>query len=214
VGRTPVRVAGVIVAVALLAAGCGGGGSFSPTAVNTTIAGSGTSSAVASTTTAASGSSAPAGCAGVTSPSGAAKAPPVTDAAAVRDSMLAIAHCTPIPPGTAFTDTPIDEAWGKAYPNLKSALFASSEPTVSTFSVSSGFLTSRSASGTPHYNDRILGLALKDGAGRCAGGVIVIPAVNGQIASGAPTVFQPVDMAAAPKCSAEGAADVYQPGAV
>jgi hypothetical protein len=179
----------------------------SPSAVNTTVTGNGA-------TTAPAGTASAAGCSAVTSPTGAAKAPPVTDATAVRDTMLAIARCTPIPPGTAYTDTPIEEAWGKAYPNLKSALFASSEPTVSTFSVSGGFLTSRSASGTPHYNDRILGLALKDSAARCAGGVIVIPAVNGKIADGPPTVFQSVDMSGAPKCSAEAAADVYQPGAV
>jgi hypothetical protein len=216
VRRSFVAVAGLVAAVVLVAGGCGGGGStVSPSAVNTTVTGSGTTTVSGNGSTAApAGTVPPAGCTGVTSPTGAAKAPPVADAAAVRDTMLAIARCTPIPPGTAYTDTPIEEAWAKAYPNLKSALFADSEPTVSTFSVSSGFLTSRSASGTPHYNDRILGLALKDSGGRCAGGVIVIPAVNGQIATGAPTVFQPVDMSGAPKCSAESAADVYQPGAV
>ena len=216
--RTCVSVAGLVAAVVLVSGGCGGGGSgssVSPGAVNTTVSVSGATTVTGNGgTTAPAGTASAAGCSAVTSPTGAAKAPPVTDAAAVRDTMLAIARCTPIPPGTAYTDTPIEEAWGKAYPNLKSALFADSEPTVSTFSVSGGFLTSRSASGTPHYNDRILGLALKDSAARCAGGVIVIPAVNGKIADGAPTVFQPVDMSGAPKCSAEAAADVYQPGAV
>jgi hypothetical protein len=200
----------VIAGATVLVTACGGGTSAPSQTANTTLAAPSSTGAVGTSTT---GVASPATCSAPSPPS-AAKAPPVSDAAAVRDTLLAIARCTPIPPGTAFTESPIEEAWSKAYPNLKSALFSSSEPTVMTFSVESGFLTSRSASGTPHYNDRIFSFALKDALGRCAGAVLVIPAVNGKIADGPPTVFQPVDMSATPNCSADSASNSYQPGAI
>ncbi len=138
----------------------------------------------------------------------------MTDAPAVRDLMLAIARCTSIPAGTTYTETPIEVAWGTAWPRLKTTTFSSQAATATAFSLMTGFLTSRSATGTPHYNDRILAFALADQSGRCAGAVMAIPAAGGKLADGPPTVFVAVDMSSASDCSADAAANLYQPGAV
>jgi hypothetical protein len=156
--------------------------------------------------TSSGSTSAPGTTGSTTAPAGGA-IPPVTDASAVRDQLLQIAkgyHYTKV-----TKDTGLVSAWQQAFPNMKVTLFYDQPATADTFSLAQSY-TFPSGASDDHAYDSILGFAVMDQKGACAGGVVVIPEKGpGEASDALPSVFAPVDMSNASKCSAEVAQDTY-----
>jgi hypothetical protein len=139
--------------------------------------------------------------------SGSGDIPPVTDATAVRDQLLRIAkthHYTKF-----MKDIGLVSAWQQAFPNMKVTLFYDQPATPDTFSLAQSYTFPSNATDS-HAYDSILGFAVMDQGGTCAGGAVVIPQKSvGEASDALPSVFVPVDMSKASKCSAEVAQDTY-----
>jgi hypothetical protein len=102
-------------------------------------------------------------------------------------------------------------AWQQAFPNMKTGPFDFSEATPDTFSFGMSY-TFPHASKDSHGYDQVMGIAVMDQNGTCAGGAVVIPQAGDFTPAPdntLPSVFVPVDMSNAKKCSAEVANDTY-----
>ncbi len=141
--------------------------------------------------------------------SGGSSIPPVTDATAVRDQLLQMAkkfHFT-----EQNKDFGLVAAWQQAFPNMKAGPFDFSEATPDTFSFGMSY-TFPHDSKESHGYDQVMGIAVMDQSGTCAGGAVVIPQAGDFTPAGdnaMPSVFVPVDMSNAKKCTAEVANDTY-----
>lgn len=141
-----------------------------------------------------------------------ADALPVTDAAAFRDRLLALAQ------GVKFAGQAsavanaeaIRAAWQQQYPTLKFSLFYSLVAAPDTVSSSDTFLTT----GMSGNYDQLYAFAVVDMSGRCAGGAAVIPGdnANRKVSNAtAPTVFKAIEMSKAKSCTGEAAGENYRP---
>ena len=92
---------------------------------------------------------------------------------------------------------------------MKTGPFDFSEATPDTFSLATSY-TFPHNSNDAHGYDQVLGIAVMDQGGTCAGGAVVIPQTSsGEVSDALPSVFVPVDMSNAKKCTAEDAKDTY-----
>lgn len=132
---------------------------------------------------------------------------PATDAAAVRDELLALAENAPF--GTGWgPDTTIVTAWLEVFPGMGRSLFDDQPATDTSISSSSAFLMEDVTA----PGDQAFAWAVLDSSGRCAGAVAVIPGnADGSVSdSGLPTVFAPVDDLAS--CTARAAIEALARG--
>jgi len=135
--------------------------------------------------------------------------PPVTDAAATRDRLLQIAKQFRFTPDNK--DFGLMYAWEQAFPNMKDDGFGITEATPDTFSLG-GSYTFPHDSKESHGYDQVMGIAVMDQSGTCAGGAVVIPQAGDFTPApddALPTVFAPVDMSNAKQCTAEVANEIY-----
>ena len=191
-----------VAALAVLSAACSKG-----TATTTPPTSAPTSGATSAPTSGAT--SAPTSGSSGSTPAGDTSIPPVTDAAAVRDQLLQMAKEYQFTPDNKDFD--LVYAWQQAFPNMKTGPFDFSDATPDTFSFGMSY-TFPHDSKESHGYDQVMGIAVMDQGGTCAGGAVVIPQAGDftPAADGAlPTVFVPVDMSNAKKCTAEVAKDTY-----
>jgi hypothetical protein len=139
-------------------------------------------------------------------------APPITDAAAFRDQLLALAQAVKFDVGASASANgdAIRAAWSRQYPNLKFSIFYSMAADASTVSSSDTFLISGAAGNF----DQLYAFAVADAKGKCAGGAVVIPGDNANrkvSKEKIPTVFKSIDMSNSKSCTGETAGDQYKP---
>jgi hypothetical protein len=141
--------------------------------------------------------------------SGSGDIPPVTDAAATRDQLLQMAKSFHFTPDNK--DFGLVAAWQQAFPDMKVGPFDFSEAAPNTFSFGQSY-TFPHDSKDSHGYDEVMGIAVMDQSGSCAGGAVVIPQAGDFTPApdnALPTVFVPVDLSSAKKCTAEVANDTY-----
>jgi hypothetical protein len=141
--------------------------------------------------------------------SGGSSVPPVTDADALRDQLLQMAKSFQFTPDNK--DFGLVAAWQHAFPNMKVGPFDFSEAAPDTFSFGQSYTFPHNSKDSHGY-DQVMGIAVEDTSGTCAGGAVVIPQAGDFTPApdnALPTVFVPVDMSSAKKCTAEVANDTY-----
>jgi hypothetical protein len=149
-----------------------------------------------------------------TSGTGATDSLPITDAAAFRDRLLALAQSVSFASQASVSSnaTAIREAWQKQYPGLKFSIFYSMAADPNTVSSSDTFLISGSE--TAGRFDQLYAFAVADAKGKCAGGAAVIPGDDAKRKvsdAKVPTLFKPIDMSNAKSCTGETAGENYKP---